>query len=94
MARQTDYASMMGMLRSALADRFGLKLHQDAVTMSVRELRIATGGIRFRPLQPGETPPPGSQRDGDHTKYGFTSIARLTECISGGGQLAYTAYSC
>jgi uncharacterized protein (TIGR03435 family) len=47
---------MMLMLRSALADRFQLKLRQEERNLPVYALEVAAGGPKFKELKPGEVP--------------------------------------
>jgi len=47
---------MMLMLRSALADRFQLKLRQESRDLPVYALEVAAGGPKFKELKPGEVP--------------------------------------
>jgi len=47
------------MLRSLLADRFQLKEHSETRRMRVYELKVAPGGPRIHPIQPGEATAPG-----------------------------------
>jgi uncharacterized protein (TIGR03435 family) len=48
------------MLRSLLADRFGLKEHSDTRQMRVYELTIGQGGPKIHSIQPGDTSTEGS----------------------------------
>jgi uncharacterized protein (TIGR03435 family) len=56
-ARLPDGASkeqIPPMLRSLLADRFGLKVHGETRSMRGYELTVAPGGPRIHPVQPGD----------------------------------------
>jgi uncharacterized protein (TIGR03435 family) len=50
-----DKAEMLAMLRSLLADRFNLKLHNETREFSVYHLTADRNGAKLRPLKEGET---------------------------------------
>jgi uncharacterized protein (TIGR03435 family) len=59
------------MLRSLLADRFGLKRHGDTRPMRVYELTVAQGGPRIHPIKPGDASAsgPGFHFHGDMRQF-------------------------
>jgi uncharacterized protein (TIGR03435 family) len=59
------------MLKSLLADRFGLKLHNESRSMRSYALVVARGGPKIRPIDPGTamTLHPGSHFRGDMRQF-------------------------
>lgn len=51
-------------LQNLLADRFGLKFHQDKRDLPVYAIKIAKSGPKFKPADPGEQPDSDDNSDG------------------------------
>jgi len=59
------------MLRNLLADRFALKAHSETRQIRAYELKVADGGPKIHPIQPGEAAPagPGLHFRGDMRQF-------------------------
>jgi len=72
---------MMLMLRSALADRFQLKLRQEERDLPVYALEVAPGGPKFKELKPGEVPSHEQEPSGVFARN-FRSIEGLMNTLN------------
>jgi uncharacterized protein (TIGR03435 family) len=73
---------MMVMLRTALADRFRLKLRQESREMPVFVLEVATGGPKFGELKPSEVRRPETAPAGIYPNS-FSSVTDLANALNG-----------
>jgi uncharacterized protein (TIGR03435 family) len=80
---------MMLMLRSALANRFQLKLRQEDRDLPVYVLEVAPGGPKFKELKPGEVPSDAPEPPGIFVKS-FSSVQNLVNSLNNtfGGRLS------
>ena len=79
---------MLLMLRTALADRFQLKLRQEDRNLPIYSLEVAPGGPKFKALNPGEVPQDGADIPGTFARS-FTDMKDLMNVLNGvnGGRL-------
>lgn len=68
------------MLRNLLSDRFGLKAHTETRQIRAYELKIAPGGPKIHPIQPGEASPaePGLHFRGDMRQFADLLAVQLS----------------
>jgi uncharacterized protein (TIGR03435 family) len=73
---------MMLMLRTALADRFQLKLRQESRDVPVFALEVAAGGPKFKALKPGDVQRDENAPEGIYARS-FSSLKVLISALNG-----------
>jgi uncharacterized protein (TIGR03435 family) len=71
------------MLRTALADRFQLRLREETREMAVYTLQVAPGGRKFQELPPGQSPRPEPSAPEGVFARTFTSVSGLVNALNG-----------